>query len=253
MGTEAPEPVSPYAKQLLRTLGGDPKYLGLSAAVVSRWALDRPEAVLNLVDDEAFFRAAANLPADLLKLSESELAAFCPPNRPSRLDRRVRIYFWEAYEEAAKKHHTISLEGIVKDSGVPSWSEYRNELLTTPVLLAWMLCPPAGYKIQMKEALDLGLKRLMDILEIPVMDPVTKKVSPAVAALHIQAFRLIDQRVNGAITQKIVSIGASAGTVPEGAQAVDHSAIDQRLLELEKILQGTALSPPPQILLPEYT
>jgi hypothetical protein len=250
MSQETPgygDKLSPFARSLMKALGGDPRTLSLTGAQITRWGLDRPESMLNLLGDEDLAAAALKLSSEFLRMSEYELQKLCGEARPSRLDRRVRIHFWEEYENAAKLGKAMDLDGVIREAGVHSWAAYRQDLLDSAPLLAWFLSPPASYKIQLKEAQDLGLSRLMEILELPIVDPVTKKPNVGVAAIILQAWKSVDMRLNGALTQRIVQLSGSMGEAPPGATAVNMADVEKKLAELEAMLgpsPGAALPAP---------
>lgn len=236
--------LSPHARSLMKMMGADPRSLTLTAAQIQRWGLDRPESVLNLIRDDELVRRAAQLPSVLLAMSDSELEARMD-GRPTRQDRRMRLYFWEEYEQAAKLTQAVDLESLSKEVGILNWTAYRQNLVDNSDLLAWFLSPPASYRLQMREALDLGLKRLMDILELPIQDPKTGKVNAGVGLLVLQAYKLVDSRVNGAVAQKLIQLKADAGQVPEGGK-FDEAAVERRLKELEQLMSPSAPTPETQ-------
>lgn len=244
------EKLSPYAQALMKSLGGSPLSHRLTPKQMMRWAVDRPESVVNMLsEDPEIAEATAKLPQEILRQTETELRGKYPM-LPSRRDRRARLMFWEEYEEAAKKAGPISLTAVAGRAGLVSWASYREELLANLDLLGWFMTPPPEYQLQLKEAQEMGLARLMDILELPAKDPVTGKLAPAVLALQLRAWQLIDMRVNGAVTQKTVHMHGEMGPVPTDG-VVDVKALDEQLAKLEKVLAGTPLSIPPAGALPE--
>ena len=233
--------MSPYVKALMRSMGGTLLSHKLTAKQAVRWGLDQPDSVVNLLsEDPELAEAAAKLPAEVLRQTETELRGKYP-ELPSRIDRRARIVFWEAYEDAAKELSPISLREVSARARLPSWGAYREQLMENPDLLGWFMTPPPEYQLHLREAQELGLSRLMDILELPAKDPKTDKVNPAVLALQLRAWQLVDLRVNGAVAQKTITMSATMGTVPEGG-ALDVAAIDEKLAQLEQVLAGTSLS-----------
>lgn len=241
--TDSTKHLSPYGKALLKELGGDPtKEIPLTPAQVKRWAKDRPESVLNLMPDKELSELAASLPTEFFRLTEDDLKARCPEGRPSRLDRRVRLQFWNEYELSAKELREMNMQTVVDGTGALTWEAYRTEMAVPEsggALLAWFMTPPAEYAIRMREATELGVERLMDILELPLKDPTTQRVNVGVAALILAAYKLVSERVHGGIAQKIVQASMHMGDIPhEGKAQLSIKDVDARIAELEKLLNG---------------
>lgn len=240
--TDSTSHLSPYGKALLKELGGDPtREVPLTPAQVKRWAKDRPESVLNLMPDKELADLAASLPNDFFRLTEDDLKARCPEGRPSRMDRRVRLQFWNEYELAAKELREMNMQAVVEGTGALTWEAYRTEMATPgggAALLAWFMTPPAEYALRMREATELGVERLMDILELPLKDE-KGRVQVGVAALILAAYKLVSERVHGAIAQKIVQANMSVGEIPQDGKAtLQIKDVDARIMELEKLLNG---------------
>lgn len=234
---------SPYAKALMKAMGGDPRFMTAHPEKIRRWALDRPESVLNLIPDTAFSELVAEIPQEFFEKSELQLQEMCPSGTPSRVDRRVRTNFWEEYESAARDRRKMDLDLVVADTGARNWPAFVEQLTQSTALMSWFMNPPASYKLQMKEAQALGLDRLSEIMTLPIKDPATGRINPAIASIILQAWRLVDIRINGMPTQKQVLVTANAGSAPANS-TMDLGALDIKLKELEKMLSTTALAPP---------
>lgn len=231
--------LSPHAKALMKALGGDARFHALSPKQVSRWALDRPESPLNLMPDTELAAKAASLSEEFWELTEQQLKERCSPGHPSRVDLRTKLRFWEEYESAATALTPMDLGRVTDGTGALSWGIFRAALLEDPFLMAWFLLPPPGYRMQLQEAESLGLSRLMEILELPIVDPRTKKVRADIGKLIIEAWKLVDLRRHGAVTQRVVSLSASAGTAPgEASTQMDMQKVEERLNELRSQVEG---------------
>jgi hypothetical protein len=199
---------------------------------MARFGADQPDSILEVIP-EAVRDAVLRLPDELFALPPEELEAQA---QVSRQDRRIRIQFWEEYEVAHRSLGQLDLSKVVVGSGVPSWPYYSEKLNRTPALLAWLVQPPAEYRLQMKEAGELGMQRLMDILELPQRNA-NGSVNTAVCLLQLQALKMVDQRLHGSITQKILSVNVDGGQKPENGQ-LSMEEVDRKLKELQKELDG---------------
>lgn len=229
--------LSVQGKALLKAMGGNSAMVRATPYAMSRWGLDRPESVLHAVP-EALKALCLALPDVYLKKSDSALE---DEATVTRLDRRVRLKFWDEYEQAYKENREMHLDDVVAFSGVQSWMSYESRLKETPALLAWLMNPPADYKLQMREAQELGLRRLTDILELKMEDPLTGKINTGVGLLILQAIKLIDARLHGAPTTKNVNVNVDAGQAPAGGQ-ISMPEVDKRIAELEAKLGSPTAS-----------
>ena len=239
---EALEPIqklSPWGKSLYKALGGEQSFLALRANKVQHWGLDRPDSLLNLVGDDPIKDMALQIPEELLRKTDGELQQM---QQPSRVDRRMRLAFWEEYERAACDNRTMDLANCHRNTGAVSWNAYRTHLADNPVVCAWFLSQPAAYKIQVAEAQSVGLGRVMEILELPIMDPLTGRVNVPIAGLILAAWKLIDQRLHGLPTNKTVNVNMEAN-IPKNA-TIDPTKLDEKLAELERLLNAREIGKP---------
>lgn len=224
--------LSPYARALIGVLDGNKAHaLPVTPKSIERWGLDRPESFVNLIPEESGLKSAVvHLPEAYDKMTEWQLEQELP-EPISRVDKRVKIKFWQEYEAAATEFRAINFLAVADGTGCANWGQYEIGLLTNPAKLAWLVRPPAEYNLQMKEAEQTGLKRLIEIMELPIMN---EKGVPniGVAAIILQAFKLVDMRLNGAVTQRMVNVNLNQ-TVPKEATAISMDTIDAKLKELE--------------------
>lgn len=234
-----------YSTHLLKSLQGDPKALQLTPKQIERWGYDRPDSVLHLMQDEDLGKAIARIPDGVFSMTEKELKERLGSDRPSPVDKRVRIAFWQEYEAAAREHRAMDLTTMMDGTGGVSWPAYRESLCLDSNLLAWFMKPPASYALAMKEVHELGLDRLREIMTLPIKTTKTVKgkkvevVDHKIALLILSAYKLVDMRQHGAFTQKMVNLNfESQAPDPEKGEALNGKEIDEKLAELEKILSG---------------
>ena len=234
--------LSAHGKALLKSLGGDPALATATPAAIRRFAADTPESPLQLMP-EHIARKALAIEDNYLKMTEHELEEHF---KPFRLDRRIKAAFWDDYERAAKEGRKVDLSTLVAGCGVATWEQYEDRLIQSPALFAWFLTPPVEYRVQLKEGSEFGMRRLMDILELPLIDS-KGRPNTGVGLLILQAVKFLDARVHGAITQKVLNVGMSAGVIPEGAQGVNMAELDKRIAEAEQALMSRATAELPML------
>jgi hypothetical protein len=207
--------------------------------------MDRPECVFNLLEDHEFIDRTLQIPQEILEMSETRMVQEIPGG-VSRVDRRARLAFWDEYEAAAKDLRTMDLDAVLVPTGAGKWANYSKQLLTNVHLHAWFMNPPAAYLVQMREAQDLGLSRLMEILELPMLTK-SGQVNTKVGELVLKAYMLVDQRLNGGIVQKMVQVGTQHHmhqAVGSGATvSANNDQLLEKLKELEEKLKGMGALP----------
>ena len=229
--------LSPYGKTLYKALGGDPRFLAVRPSIVKHFAVERPDSVLNLIDDPELRDLVLNMPEELLEKSEPQLVESA---NPDRVDRRIRIAFWEEYERAASEQRSMTLANISRNTGAVSWGWYKNQLMAKPDKLAWFLSQPAAYRLQVQEAEQIGLNRLVEILELPLRSP-NGQINVMIGGLILAAYKMVDTRLHGLPTNKTVNVNLDQ-KVPANA-TIDSDKLDERLAELERLLQDKDVRP----------
>lgn len=239
--------LSPYGEALLKQVGGSLGMVRPTPHAMKRWGMDRPDSIIHVLPED-FAKQVLKIPDEALELPEwrleKELAE--EENPVTRQDRRVRINFWQEYEQAHAQARKMNLTTVVQNTGLPSWQLYVDMLLTNHRRFAWLMHPPPGYELAMREAHELGMGRLVEILSLPL----TKKdkngndvPNIGVGLLILQAVKLVDNRRMGTPTQKNVNVNVDAGKSPSGA-SLNMEEVDKKLAELEAFFDGKAGSRP---------
>lgn len=226
----------PQTRELLHQFQLNPAYAKASPAAIRRFGLTTQEPILDLLPT-SIQQLALALPPDQLEMTEDELERIYAP---ARHDRRLKAAFWDEFERAARQSRQIDPTQITLGTGITHWEQYESRLLSNPTLACWFLTPPVHYRVQLKEAMSLSMKRLMDVLELPLLDH-RGRPQVGVGLLILQAVKFLDARINGAITQKQIQVSVSQhettqnGALPDGSTArLDMKAIDSRIAELEQ-------------------
>lgn len=161
--------------------------------------VENPRSLINLVPDkvrDAILNVLANHP-DYVGLSEYDLR---DKLRPDDTVSRIRIAFWHEYYRAQDQHKSMMMSRVY--SGVTSYDTFYGRILSNPKNVAWLLMPPVKWTLAMEEALNRGMRNLTKLMEIRLVDELGNMI-PKAAAVFLKAFELLNERVNGAVTQKI--------------------------------------------------
>lgn len=161
------------------------------------------------------------LPPDMAKLMEEEYARFLlgiPPEsrkrkiKPCSMMNRVRISFWKEYEMSMVEARALQMQNVY---GPLMDGVLFSHMMRDVESLCWMLTPPTNYVLGMEEALNFGLERLREILEMPLYERVEHKNKDGrkynrdkpnvkVAELMIKVVSMLDTRVKGAVVKTVV-------------------------------------------------
>lgn len=144
--------------------------------------------------------------------------------KPTPTMARLRISFWDEYARALDQGSLMVTERIY--AGIMSRELFDQDFLCSPSMIGYLLSTPPHYHRAAEEILLLGLERMRDIIELPLIDS-KGRVQGAVLSAVIKAVELLDKRVKGAILQKIAvhqhsTSGAQPLPVAESGSAKDE-------------------------------
>jgi len=181
------------------------------------------------------------LPESIMGKTEDELRHSL---KPDDMLCRLRISFWDEYQRAHNTGGTMVLENIIR--GCCSEEYFLAYVAIKHEKLRWIIEVPKDYYLAMREMLDLGLSRLRDILKIDFMEDVpvrvgkeieyVKRANPRIMAEIRTVVQLLDQRVKGAIVQKLAIKQESVNYNVDSGNMSDMNL--QQLEALEKRLSG---------------
>lgn len=209
-----------------------------------------PRALINLVPPpiQAAMLDSLKKEPELFGLDERDLfKALRGSNRsPSPTDNRIRLAFWMEYDSSQAEGREFNIQKAY--SGICNRSFFYQHYLNSPARVAWMVTAPVGYETKMEEALDYGLDRMREYLEI---DAHAVPGKPNVKLMELQAkiVAMFDMRVRGGIVQRTenktlnVNLSTSDRKVAQATQELSMEALEKRLKELdrrERALQGPA-------------
>lgn len=199
----------------------------------------QPPAITSTINHSIFpeevFKLMAAIPENYFWLEEAELLDLMPGENVKSSERRLKISFWHEYDRVLSGVHDISKHQVMSSArvthGVMGIAAYK-EFIRNPVKLAWLLMPPANYKVCIDELHYAGIERVREILALPIKD---KKgiPNPATARLVLKAFELLDLRAKGSIVQRSMNVSVNVDKQADTAAAADKiNSIDQQIAEL---------------------
>lgn len=221
------------------------------------------ELSLVTLTDGPLQKAIVALPDELIMLTEKALKKKA---NPDELTCRLRIAFWDEYQQAVDAGRIISAARIMR--GLTFTEFFYREILSDPLKVAWIVKPPQDFLMTLRDLLYIGLDRLREILEMPIIEKVplmtksgpardaageiiyTEKVNMKLAAeIRSITDRLAD-RVHGAVIQrsqvdmKSASLHMHAKADPFSALPTDQlQALDLQLTAINQKLAVHAPKP----------
>lgn len=130
---------------------------------------------------------------------------------PNDMDENFRLAFWTEFNTSKDMDKPFSMQRVM--SGVCSPFYYKHTILKKPRLLAYIAYPPTNYLLFMKNMLYKGQQRMSEIMKVSAVKEITQivdgkevtktEVDMKLANLQIKTFALLDNRVKGAIVQRV--------------------------------------------------
>lgn len=202
--------------------------------------------------------AINRIPETLKVMDEKELRKFVKPNQA--VD-SLRTSFWLEYERSKAKNVKFLISNVI--AGICTKEYFAHVVLQSSGAVEWMIRPPMSYQKAMEEALQFGLSKLREIMEMPLTKPLKDKKGEVVrdkkgyivmepdhkaADLVLKAFAMADLRVKGAVAQRVemksmhLTANVNANEMQRLAESNTMEDLDKKLKQLrakEKELDGS--------------
>lgn len=159
------------------------------------WEDRNPKSVINMVSDR-LQELMRQLPQSLLAMSEKEIRRKL---EPGWTEEQLRIAFWDEY--------FITMDNNFKKMRIEAvyarvcTKEHFYDKIKNPLTLAYICRPPQDYIYQMRSLLNIGLERFAEILTLPLEN--NGRVNTRLIGEIVKIVSIVDNRVKGAVTQKI--------------------------------------------------
>jgi hypothetical protein len=191
-----------------------------------------PNSLINMVP-ESFQQAMLQVNPKFLRAGDTTLESWVKPNDT---ETRLRIAFWDEYFQAKDAGRAMVIPNVYV--GICQKEYWYKYLLPRPHKVAWIITPPPEYTISMREIHDIGIRRMREVLQLPIK---SKKGEPNTKLIGemVKIFALIDNRVKGAVIQRLqvdqktVNLHA---TIPERALTVGE--VEREILEIENKIKA---------------
>jgi len=153
--------------------------------------------------------------------------------RPTAQLNRIRLSFWREYDLATGDLRDMEISNISENLQMPVVVIMRE--IADPARLETVLQPPSTYDNFLDEALERGARKLREIFELDLVDPVTGQRDHKAMDLMLKVYALLDMRKHGGIVQKQMNLNVEMNEkkVKGLVRTMDMSEIDAKIRELE--------------------
>lgn len=177
--------------------------------------------------------AVQGIDPELLELSERQMETRLRQQEPGRKIDRVlqylKIRFWEEFRRGQREKKFMELGNILEGVTTAQW--WRRNILTNQVRLAWIITPPVEEMVIQKELLQIGMKRLREVMDLPLLE-VRHKVLPDPNSEDPRKKKIVvEKKVNVALINTIHTIVMSMQDRVHGA-VIQRQQIEARTLSV---------------------
>jgi len=155
---------------------------------------------------------------------------------PTLMDNRIRLNFWYEYGIVQAQRLDV-LNMINVAGGLTDYNYFMNVYLAEPKKIAWMLCPPAGYRSKVSEALAFGVDKMREILDLEHMDPLTGKLNTSVLNMKLKITQMLHDWDHGSVVQRSVAVNINKEDIPKMArmsEALGHKELDRQIKNMKR-------------------
>ena len=194
------------------------------------WEEGNPRAVINMAPDAVRDRIR-KLPLHLLERSQMSLKT---TGNGHWIIEKLRQNFWNEYF-LSLDNNADKMRPAAIYTNACGQSEFY-EIISVPERLAYMMRPPESYMYKMNTLLEAGLERFNEILHLPLMND-KGKVDTKLIAEMVKIVAIVDNRVRGAITQRVkiesTSKQLNVNMNMQQEYPKSHQEIEQELKQIE--------------------
>lgn len=210
--------------------------VGVEQNQYSIYDFKNPRSVINIVP-LSLREAIIRIPNRTQMMSETELHKYA---EPSPTIGRLRLSFWDEYGLAQDQGRDMQITAIIRN--IISFDYWEKKILPRTEWVAFIVMPPKDYMVSMRYLHRQALKRLEEILDLPVLEVAvsksgrtTQKINVSLISQIIRITQMLESRVMGAVVQKNLNLNVSADPVEKGdIEGLTLEQIDKKLFEIKK-------------------
>jgi hypothetical protein len=157
---------------------------------------------------------------------------------------RLRLAFWDEYDRCGRYQEPVMDMAKVLMGNMSPGAFVKN--LDSKLFLAWLLHPPSGYTLGLKEIHDLSMRNLLAVIKLPITRADGRPDVKLIEA-QFKIFQHADLRLKGAVVQKIEqrNLNVNVDATPKQLPLKSLSEIDDQIKALRE--QSRQLETPAQV------
>jgi hypothetical protein len=190
---------------------------------------DNPNSLFQMVP-KATWEAFARVPPQYLAMTAKELRHTIK-NVGLTLE-ALRVSFWAEYNSALLVPRTMSIARVY--AGICSDEYFYREVLHTPLLMAWLLCPPESYQKALETLLARSTERMYEMVNQEYAFPNSKgemKADPRVMSIIFNIHKHLEDRVKGTVVQQIEQRNLNVN-INKQLESVSEDELERKIKEL---------------------
>jgi hypothetical protein len=163
------------------------------------WGQSNPRSLFNMVPkriQEVMLQLRDEYP-EWVGMGENEARKALKPNDT---EDALRLSFWIEYNRVQDTGTKFVMTNVY--GPVCSLATFYENYVKRPKTIAWLIIPPQEYMRSLESYLNEGKETLGKILRMDVFDS-KGKIDPRRAKIFLAAFQMVENRVMGAVTQRI--------------------------------------------------
>lgn len=215
------------------------------------WDVEHPMSFMSLVPERWRQKCmdAHHEAEELFEMGERELYKKLKSDgkEPDAMLNTIRLKLWMEYERCQSgKGRKIEIFKVLGETCRNV--NFEKFILSRPDRVAWLLCPPTTYHSKVEEALNYGLDKLREILELDIVRKTTIKgvtrttIDVRLGELQAKIVHMLDQRKYGAAKQVIsqttrsmnLNVDATPDMVGRAMEQLGADNLDREIKELER-------------------
>lgn len=199
-----------------------------------------PQSLINITPSSVS-NALKSIPDSIWELSEDDLAENVKRITPKGFDtiNMLRDSFWREFDQATRAGRMIHISNVY--GGICSSQFFLKEIVNNSYKVAYICSPPKDYEIAMRHIMNLGLKQIQEIINLPLMIESGKYAGMNDSKLaHVKylIMRDIIPRVMGAVPHRIqtenLNVNVDQTNHPQYQLPKSMEEVEERLKQLEK-------------------
>ena len=176
--------------------------------------------------------AFGRCPAAAFSMTESALELAVKPNY---LDIQIKKRLWEEFIEMDKTGCNMKVSRMIH--GVCNTKTFYSRMQTNPMFVAWLMIPISTYATVIEGFMHDAKKRYADLINMSINkykdgEP-TNEVDPKKASVLLAVIKNLEDRSMGSALQRQISVSTKEPSGKEDKAALDMTAVNKRLKELE--------------------